>query len=150
MKPVTRARLIRLAPVIVVWTVSFLPLFAARRSLVVAPEIMVWVALGTLLAMVATLGYVVRSQLPRPIRQDVGRWIAIAAAPIAVIAAAASPASLAPRFHATASTTPAGRMAAGDASPPAAAAITAIGAAAIAIHRPKSWRIGRGSCERTT
>ena len=100
MKPVTRARLIRLAPVIVVWAVSFLPLFAARRSLVVAPEIMVWVALGTLLAMLATLGYVVRSQLPRPIRQDFGRWIAMAAAPIAVIAAAAgglaSPAAILP------------------------------------------------------
>ena len=100
MNPVMRARLIRLVPVIAVWVLSFVPLFAARRSLVVAPEIMVWVALGTLLAMLATLGYVVRSQLPRAIRQDFGRWIAIAAAPIAVIAAAAgglaSPAAILP------------------------------------------------------
>ena len=100
MKPVTRARLVRLVPVVVAWAASFLPLFTARESLVVASQVMVWVALAMLLGMLAALGYVVRAEMPRAIRQDFGRWIAIVAAPITVVAAAAgglaSPAAILP------------------------------------------------------
>lgn len=100
MKPGVRARLARLAPIIAVWGLAFVPLFAARHALVVAPQVMVWIALGTLLGMLAALGYVVRYQLPRAVRQDFGRWIAVVAAPIAAVSAAAgglaSPAAILP------------------------------------------------------
>ena len=100
MKPVIRARVARLAPIVAVWGLAFVPLFAARHALVVAPPGMVWIALGTLLGMLAAVGYIVRYQLPRVVRQDFGRWIAIVAAPIAAVSAAAgglaSPAAILP------------------------------------------------------
>jgi diguanylate cyclase (GGDEF)-like protein len=98
--PAVRARIMRLAPVVAVWVLAFVPLFAARRALVVPPTGMVWVALAALLAMLAALAYVVRRQLPRAVRQDFGRWIAVVAGPIAAISAAAgglaSPAAILP------------------------------------------------------
>ena len=100
MKPVVRARLTRLVPIVGAWALAFVPLFAARHALVVAPQIMVWIALGTLLGMLAALGYIVHYQLPRVLRQNFGRWIAIVAAPIAAVSAAAgglaSPAAILP------------------------------------------------------
>jgi hypothetical protein len=100
MKPVVRARLTRAAPVAAAWVVAFAPLFAARGALLVAPQAMIWIALATLLGMLAALGYAVRKQVPRLVRQDFGRWLAIVAAPIAAISAAAgglaSPAAILP------------------------------------------------------
>jgi diguanylate cyclase (GGDEF)-like protein len=88
------------APIVAVWSLAFVPLYRARHALVVAPQVMVWSALFTLLAMLAALWYIVRHQMPRVIRQHFGRWIAVAAAPIAAIAAAAgglaSPAAILP------------------------------------------------------
>jgi diguanylate cyclase (GGDEF)-like protein len=99
-KPIVRARIARVAPVVAVWGLAFVPLYRARHALVVPPQAMVWGALFTLLAMLAALGYVVRRQLPRVVRQDFGRWIAVIAAPIAAISAAAgglaSPAAILP------------------------------------------------------
>ena len=89
MKPIVKARIVRALPVVATWVVSFALLFRARRELLVPPDAMVWVALVTLLSMLGAVGYVVRHRMPRIVRQDFARWIAIAAAPIFAISAAA-------------------------------------------------------------
>jgi diguanylate cyclase (GGDEF)-like protein len=57
-------------------------------------------ALATLVAMLGAVGYVARYRMPRIVRQDFGRWIAVVAAPIFAISAAAgglaSPAAILP------------------------------------------------------
>ena len=81
-------------------TVDLVERDAARRTLAVPSEGMVWAALFMLLAVIAAVGYVVRYRMPRLIRQDFARWIAVAAAPIFAISAAAgglaSPAAILP------------------------------------------------------
>ena len=100
MKPLQRERLLRVVPVAVAWGICFLLLFRARDGLLVAPDSMVWAALAMFLAMLAAVGYVVRYRIPRIIRQDFLRWIAVVAAPIFAISAAAgglaSPAAILP------------------------------------------------------
>ena len=97
MKPLQRARLLRVVPVVVAWAACFLPLFRARNDLVVAPDAMVWVALATFVSMLAAVAYVVRYRVPRIVRQDFLRWIAVGAAPIFAISAAAGGLAPTPR-----------------------------------------------------
>lgn len=100
MKSLQRARLYNVAPVALAWGLCFLLLVRSRRDLIVPPDSMVWAALTMLLAMLAAVGYVVRYRIPRIVRQDFLRWIAIAAAPIFAVSAAAgglaSPAAILP------------------------------------------------------
>ena len=100
MKAVNQVRVIRSLPVIGAWAVCLLLLFRSRDGLAVPPESIVWGALFTLLAMIGAVGYVVRHRMPRVVRQDFARWIAVGAAPIFAISAAAgglaSPAAILP------------------------------------------------------
>ncbi len=100
MRPVIRARLVRFVPVGVAWSVCFLLLFRSRAHLLVPSEGVVWIALATLLCVIGAVGYVVRYRMPRIVRQDFARWIAVAAAPIFSVSAAAgglaSPAAILP------------------------------------------------------
>lgn len=100
MKPVNKVRIARTLPVAAVWALALTLLIRARHGLAVPPEGVVWAALFTVLAMIAAVGYVVRYRMPRRIRQDFARSIALAAAPIFAISAAAgglaSPAAILP------------------------------------------------------
>ena len=100
MKPLTRVRAARAVPVVATWVVCLVLLYRGRHTLAVPSEGVVWAALATLLAMIGAVGYVVRYRMPRRIRQDFARWIALAAAPIFAVSAAAgglaSPAAILP------------------------------------------------------
>jgi diguanylate cyclase (GGDEF)-like protein len=100
MTPVFRDRIVRLVPVVVAWLGAIAVLAAARESLVIAPETMVWVAFAMLIVVLITVGLIVRYPVPRVIRQDFARWISAISAPVLAISAAAgglaSPAAILP------------------------------------------------------
>jgi diguanylate cyclase (GGDEF)-like protein len=84
----------------VAWGSAFTLLVQYRDSLAAPSPRMVWVALLTFIAMLAVVGYAVRYRVPRALRHEFARWIAVVAAPIFAISAAAgglgSPAAILP------------------------------------------------------